>query len=109
MSNDYWLGFLAGFAVACGIGKLCELWIVSYEKRREKMAVDWVEEQIVRHEWTGNVDNISYGAILVRCKDCVKRPYDNCPFNEFSMYQPDDDFYCGLGSREWEDSKDERD
>lgn len=31
---------------------------------------DWVEEQIVKHEWTGNVDNISYGQILVRCKDC---------------------------------------
>ena len=44
---------------------------------------------------------------VVRCKDCVKRPYDNCPFNEFSMYQPDDDFYCGLGSREWVESKDD--
>lgn len=31
---------------------------------------DFVEEQIVRHEWTGNTDNISYGQILVRCKDC---------------------------------------
>lgn len=32
--------------------------------------VDWVEEEIVRHEWTGNVDNIKRGQILVRCKDC---------------------------------------
>ena len=31
---------------------------------------DYVEEQIVRHEWTGNVDKISYGQLLVRCKDC---------------------------------------
>ena len=31
---------------------------------------DWVEEQIVKHEWTGNVDNISYGQIIIRCKDC---------------------------------------
>ena len=34
---------------------------------------DWVEEQIVKYEWTGNVDNISYGQILVRCKDCIRR------------------------------------
>ena len=34
---------------------------------------DFVEEQIVRHEWTGNVDNISYVGLLVRCKDCEYR------------------------------------
>lgn len=36
---------------------------------------------------------------LVRCKDCWKRPYDNCPFNEHLYYQPEDDFFCGDGER----------
>lgn len=42
---------------------------------------------------------------LVRCKNCVKREYDNCPFNEFTMYKPTDDFFCGAGSREWEEER----
>lgn len=37
---------------------------------------------------------------LVRCKDCWKREFDNCPFNEFSeFYKPDDDFFCAEGER----------
>lgn len=34
---------------------------------------------------------------VVRCKDCWKRHYDNCPFNEFCGYEPEDDFFCGEG------------
>lgn len=42
---------------------------------------------------------------VVRCKDCVKREYDNCPFNEFSeFYKPDDDFYCAEGRLKWDES-----
>ena len=37
---------------------------------------------------------------VVRCKDCWKREFDNCPFNEFTGYYPTDDFYCGEGERE---------
>ena len=37
---------------------------------------------------------------VVRCRDCLYRNYDNCPFNEFSeMYRPEDDFYCAAGER----------
>jgi hypothetical protein len=37
---------------------------------------------------------------IVRCKDCWKREFDNCPFNEFSeFYKPDDDFFCAEGER----------
>ena len=39
---------------------------------------------------------------VVHCKDCVKRGYDNCPFNEFSMYTPEDNFYCGEGAVKWD-------
>lgn len=38
---------------------------------------------------------------IVRCKDCWKRKFDNCPFNEFSMFKPEDDFYCKEGRKEW--------
>ena len=34
---------------------------------------------------------------FIRCKNCWKRPYDNCPFNEFAGYEPEDDFFCGDG------------
>ena len=41
---------------------------------------------------------------LVRCKDCWKREFDNCPFNEFSeFYKPDDDFFCADGERRGKD------
>ena len=36
---------------------------------------------------------------VVRCKDCWKRPFDNCPFYEHLGYQPEDDFFCGEGER----------
>lgn len=39
---------------------------------------------------------------IVRCKNCWKRPYDNCPFNEFVWYEPEDDFFCGEGERDKE-------
>ena len=45
---------------------------------------------------------------IVHCRDCVKREFDNCPFNEFSTYEPEDDFFCGAGSREWKVEKDEQ-
>ncbi len=37
---------------------------------------------------------------IVRCNDCWKREFDNCPFNEFSeFYKPDDDIFCADGER----------
>lgn len=36
---------------------------------------------------------------VVRCKDCWKRPFDNCWFNEYVGLKPDDDFYCADGER----------
>ena len=36
---------------------------------------------------------------VVRCKDCWKRKYDNCPFYEYSMVVQDDDFFCADGER----------
>ena len=36
---------------------------------------------------------------LIRCKDCWKREFDNCPFNEYSMVVPEDNFSCLDGER----------
>ena len=36
---------------------------------------------------------------IVRCKDCWKREFDNCPFYEYSMVVQDDDFFCADGER----------
>ena len=49
----------------------------------------------------GVVETAKWIQEVVRCKDCVKRPYDNCPFNEHTTYKPEDDFYCAEGIREW--------
>lgn len=38
-------------------------------------------------------------AEIVRCKDCWKREFDNCPFYEYSMLVQDDDFFCSDGER----------
>ena len=38
---------------------------------------------------------------VVRCMDCWKRPYDNCPFNEYLGFLPEDNFYCGYGERDF--------
>ena len=58
-------------------------------------AIDYVEEEIVRHEWTGNVDNITRGQLLVRCKDCIKLETNKCPMRERLF--PNGDFYCADG------------
>ena len=36
---------------------------------------------------------------IVRCKDCWKREFDNCPFNEYTEFEPEDDFFCAEGER----------
>ena len=36
---------------------------------------------------------------IVRCKDCWKRNFDNCPFAEWADVFPPDDFYCADGER----------
>lgn len=40
---------------------------------------------------------------IVRCKDCWKREFDNCPFNEFCGFKPDDDWFCADGERRNDD------
>jgi hypothetical protein len=46
------------------------------------------------------MDQLKEQPEIVRCKDCWKREFDNCPFNEFSeFYKPDDDFFCADGER----------
>jgi len=39
-------------------------------------------------------------AEIVRCKDCWKRKFDNCPFYEYSMVVQEDDFFCADGEKE---------
>lgn len=34
---------------------------------------------------------------IVRCRNCWKRDYDNCPFSEYLGFTPDDDWYCADG------------
>lgn len=38
---------------------------------------------------------------VVRCKDCWKRDYDNCPFREYSGQSQEDDFFCAAGEMEF--------
>ena len=67
--------------------------------------IDYVEEEIVRHEWTGNVDNITRGQILVRCKDCKHGQYEEWDNGEcvdrtvycdgYGTHRPD--FFCADG------------
>lgn len=63
---------------------------------------DFVEEQIVKHEWTGNTDNISYGQLLVRCKDCCywKPPHIALNDGKQRLYikgkEPSDPFGIGV-------------
>ena len=59
-------------------------------------------ESYVKHgsgdyEWSDN-----HGE-LVRCKDCWKRKFDNCPFYEYSMVVQEDDFFCADGERRQQD------
>lgn len=39
---------------------------------------------------------------IVRCKDCWKREFDNCPFYEYSMVVQEDNFFCADGERRYE-------
>lgn len=60
---------------------------------------DFVEEEIVRHEWTGNTDNISYVGLLIRCKDCKKHGQENCPMCKKYTFVTADNWYCYEGER----------
>lgn len=37
--------------------------------------------------------------MIVRCRDCWKRTYDNCPFYEHVGFVPEDDWFCADGER----------
>ena len=56
---------------------------------------DYFEEQIVRHEWTGNVDNISYGQLIIRCKDC--KHYKDGWCTENGLVTLPGDWFCADG------------
>ena len=36
---------------------------------------------------------------IVRCADCWKHDYDNCPIHEYSGMKTEDDFWCKYGER----------
>ena len=71
----------------------------------DKSMVDFVEEQIVKHEWTENTDNISYGQLIVRCKDCkwwheseTNNGYGDCGQANGIALKPHD-WFCADGER----------
>ena len=70
--------------------------------------IDYVEEEIVRHEWTGNVDNISRGPLLVRCKDCkYGEPCGvliGCGTTKGFGITHEPDWFCADGERRTEDA-----
>lgn len=39
------------------------------------------------------------GSVIVRCKNCWKREFDNCPFYASFDYKPADDWFCADGER----------
>ena len=63
----------------------------------ENKKVEFIESYIKLgdgdYQWNDN-----HGE-LVRCKDCWKRRFDNCPFNEFAGFVPTDDWFCADGER----------
>lgn len=64
----------------------------------KRVKVEFIESYIKigngNYQWNDN-----HGE-LIRCKDCWKREFDNCPFHEHLDYQPEDDFFCAKGERE---------
>ena len=52
----------------------------------KEYVVAWVADGIP--EVRGNV---------VRCKNCWKRDYDNCPFYDTLDFKPDDEWFCADG------------
>ena len=66
---------------------------------------DYVEEQIVKHEWKGNTDNISYGKLIVRCKDCkhgyilTDSAYVVCGRRFHDGQRHEADWFCADGVR----------
>ena len=56
-------------------------------------------EYIYKEKSDGFGVNIQKERELVRCKDCWKRRFDNCPFNEFAGFVPTDDWFCADGER----------
>ena len=59
---------------------------------------DFVEEHIMRHEWTGNVDNISFEGLLVRCKDCKHYSGQFCNKNDIYPWKSDS-WFCADGEK----------
>ena len=47
-------------------------------------------DKLMDEHWVGE---------LVRCLDCWKRTYDNCPFYEHIGFKPEDDWFCADGER----------
>ena len=62
-------------------------------------SADVVERKTYEAKWNALATECMERERVVKCKDCWKRPFDNCPFYEHLGYQPEDDFFCGEGER----------
>ena len=66
-----------------------------------KTALDvdpWAKEIVESLLSACKPDDGRIAACPVRCGECWKREFDNCPFNEFAeLYRPGDDFWCKEG------------
>ena len=63
----------------------------------------------VRHAWAKGLEPSQYieiipavdAAPVIRCKNCWKLGYDNCPMDDyFDIHPMEPDFYCAAGESE---------
>lgn len=67
------------------------------EMGNHRKRIEFIESYIIKDSdylWDDN-----HGE-LVRCMDCQRRNSNCCPFIEYSLVVPKDDFFCGAGERE---------
>ena len=62
-------------------------------------AIALLKEQEEQKFFVDESGKITPLPVVVRCKDCWKREFDNCPFNEYLGFQPDDGWYCADGEQ----------
>ena len=78
--------------------------LVHLRKEHAKAILDLLKEQEAEISRISNaylelVGKASKQPSVVRCKDCVKRNYDDCPVNGWMPNKTDGDWFCADGER----------
>ena len=73
---------------------------VNGKRLKAERSEKWVKEAIIQYNDTPSGGHLAISwKPLIRCKDCKKRGFDDCPVNGWMPNKADGDWFCSDGEQ----------